>query len=68
MSSLADMFDYAFEHCGPVFQFSIFWDVSYSTKDPNIVKVRSCSPELYVWVLPDSSENIDHAGFGLSEL
>ncbi|RPD66741.1 cytochrome P450 monooxygenase pc-3 [Lentinus tigrinus ALCF2SS1-7] len=34
----SDMFDYAFEQCGPVFQFSIFWDLSYATKDPNIVK------------------------------
>ena len=34
------MFDYGFAHCGPILQFSLFWDLQYSTKDPNIVKVR----------------------------
>ncbi|RDX53656.1 cytochrome P450 monooxygenase pc-3 [Lentinus brumalis] len=34
----SDLFDHGFATCGPIFQFSVFWDVAYSTKDPNIVK------------------------------
>lgn len=37
----ADMFDYGFAECGPVFRYSIFWDMAYCTKDPNVVKVRA---------------------------
>lgn len=34
------MFDYGFGECkAPIFQFNLFWDMQYSTKDPNIVKV-----------------------------
>lgn len=37
------MFDYGFGEHGPIFQYSLFWDASYCTKDPNIVKVSpSC--------------------------
>ncbi|KAI0741701.1 cytochrome P450 monooxygenase pc-3 [Daedaleopsis nitida] len=34
----SDMFDIGFEALGPVFQNSIFWDVAYVTKDPNVIK------------------------------
>lgn len=28
------------ERCGSLFQYTIFWDLSYGTTDPNVVKVR----------------------------
>ncbi|EJF62806.1 cytochrome P450 monooxygenase pc-3 [Dichomitus squalens LYAD-421 SS1] len=34
----SDMFDVGFGECGPILRFSLFWDMQYSTKDPNIVK------------------------------
>ncbi|KAI0650234.1 cytochrome P450 monooxygenase pc-3 [Trametes meyenii] len=34
----SDMFDMGRERCGPLFQYNIFWDVSYATTDPNVVK------------------------------
>ncbi|KAI0774073.1 cytochrome P450 monooxygenase pc-3 [Fomes fomentarius] len=34
----SDMFDYGFAECGPLFRYSIFWDMAYCTKDPNVVK------------------------------
>ena len=39
MLGAADMFDYGFEACGRLFQYNVFWDVGFATKDPNIVKV-----------------------------
>ena len=35
------MFDYGFGECGPIFRYSIFWEMAYATKDPNVVKVCS---------------------------
>ncbi|KAI0677048.1 cytochrome P450 monooxygenase pc-3 [Trametes maxima] len=34
----SDMFDMGGDRCGPLFQYKIFWDVSYATTDPNVVK------------------------------
>ncbi|KAI1786673.1 cytochrome P450 monooxygenase pc-3 [Ganoderma leucocontextum] len=35
----SDMFDFGFGQCGaPIFQFNVFWDMQYSTQDPNVVK------------------------------
>ncbi|KAI9066444.1 cytochrome P450 monooxygenase pc-3 [Trametes sanguinea] len=34
----SDMFDLGGEMCGPLFMYKIFWDVSYATTDPNVVK------------------------------
>ena len=33
------MFDYGFEQCGQLFQYNVFWEMAYATKDPNVVKV-----------------------------
>ncbi|EIW61465.1 cytochrome P450 monooxygenase pc-3 [Trametes versicolor FP-101664 SS1] len=34
----SDMFDMGAERCGSLFQYTIFWDLSYGTTDPNVVK------------------------------
>ncbi|KAI0637985.1 cytochrome P450 monooxygenase pc-3 [Trametes polyzona] len=34
----SDMFDIGGEMCGSLFRYTIFWDMSYGTTDPNVVK------------------------------
>ncbi|KAI0353453.1 cytochrome P450 monooxygenase pc-3 [Trametes cingulata] len=34
----SDMFDMGCEMCGPLFRYTIFWDLAYATTDPNVVK------------------------------
>ncbi|KAI0368069.1 cytochrome P450 monooxygenase pc-3 [Pilatotrama ljubarskyi] len=34
----SDMFDIGGEMCGPLFRYTIFWDMAYATTDPNVVK------------------------------